>query len=79
MPKRMRAIRPRSKTLSSSYRPAFTLIELLVVAAIVARLVSILLPSLQQACELARRAVCRAKLHHIGVPTNVYASEHTCL
>ena len=55
----------------------FTLIELLVVVAIIALLVSILLPSLRQARELARRAVCGANLHHIGVAINMYASENT--
>ena len=54
--------------------PAFTLIELLVVVSIIALLVSILVPSLATAREQARRAVCAANLHHLGIACNLYAS-----
>jgi len=57
-------------------RRGFTLIELLVVVAIIALLVSILLPSLRQARELARRAVCMSNLHHIGVAQLMYAHDN---
>ena len=61
-----------------SIRPtvAFTLIELLVVVAIISLLVSILLPSLSQARELARRSLCMSNLHHVGVAIHMYANDN---
>ena len=46
-------------------RTAFSLIELLVVIAVISLLVSILLPSLQQAKELTRQTVCTTQVRHI--------------
>ncbi len=57
----------------------FTLIELLVVVAIIALLISILLPSLGRARELAKRAVCAANLKGIGNAMNVYAGDNADL
>ena len=54
---------------------AFTLIELLVVVAIIALLVSILIPSIEEARRQAKVVVCEAHLHGIGVGLNVYASQ----
>ncbi len=56
-------------------RGGFTLIELLVVVAIIALLISILLPSLQRAREAARRTVCLANLGGFGRACLVYAEE----
>jgi prepilin-type N-terminal cleavage/methylation domain-containing protein len=53
----------------------FTLIELLVVIAIIALLVAILVPSLNTARELARRAVCQANERGMGVGFNFYCSD----
>ena len=55
---------------------AFTLIELLVVIAIISLLVSILLPSLQRAKDLAIRTACRAHLKSMGTAHHFYADDH---
>ncbi|MFB3892740.1 MAG: type II secretion system protein [Phycisphaerae bacterium] len=54
------------------HRVAFTLIELLVVIAIIGLLVSIMVPSLTMARELARRTVCAANLHSSGTALAMY-------
>lgn len=59
-----------------SGRAGFTLIEVLVVVAIIALLVSILLPSLNKAREASRRSVCLSNLHQQGVAMVPYAQDH---
>lgn len=55
-------------------RRAFTLIELLVVVAIISLLLALLLPSLERAKALARRAVCASNMRNLGVAAATYAS-----
>jgi prepilin-type N-terminal cleavage/methylation domain-containing protein len=53
----------------------FTLIELLVVISILALLVSILIPSVQQAREMANRVKCATNLAGIGRALAIYAHD----
>lgn len=53
----------------------FTLVELLVVVAIIALLVSILMPTLGRARELAKQAICGANLNAIGKGIALYVTE----
>ncbi|UCD28563.1 MAG: prepilin-type N-terminal cleavage/methylation domain-containing protein [Planctomycetota bacterium] len=55
---------------------AFTLIEVLVVVAIIALLISILLPSLSTARGSARMAICATNLRTFGFAMTQYAQEN---
>jgi prepilin-type N-terminal cleavage/methylation domain-containing protein/prepilin-type processing-associated H-X9-DG protein len=55
----------------------FTLIELLVVVAIIALLISIMLPALNGAKRQGRAVQCASNLHHVGQAFGIYLAENT--
>ncbi len=57
-------------------RRGFTLIELLVVVAIIALLISILLPSLSKARGQARKALCAARMGQLAKAMLLYAGDY---
>lgn len=61
-------VRPRFR------RSAFTLLDILVSVSIVAILISLLLPSLTNVNETARRVACRSNIRQIGLALTMYAS-----
>src|SRR5262245_22764792 len=58
------------------YGRGFTLIELLIVVAIIAILISMLLPSLAAAKVQARQTVCASRLAQLGRGFHMYAGEY---
>ncbi len=71
----MHVLSPR-RVATGLVRRGFTLIELLVVVAIIALLISILLPSLQRAREQAKLVKCSSNLRQVLMSAMNYASDH---
>lgn len=63
-------------TIGRRFRHAFTLIELLVVVAIIALLISILMPALGSARAQAKDALCRSNLHQLSLATTYYSEDN---
>ena len=57
-------------------RKGFTLIEVLIVITIVALLISLILPGITQAREVARQAICSANLRQVGASFAGYANDN---
>lgn len=65
-----------SRRISDTRPRGFTLIELLVVISIIALLIAILLPSLEQARASARTGSCLSNLRQLGLWTQIYIDDH---
>jgi prepilin-type N-terminal cleavage/methylation domain-containing protein len=65
----------RIKPVGKSKSDGFTLIELLVVITIIGLLISILLPSLGKARDLARTSLCMGNLRQHGIGLATYATD----
>ncbi len=62
-------------TTQDESRGAFTLVEMLVVVAIIALLISLLLPAFSRAKQAAQAAVCSGQLRQNGVMMTRYATD----
>src|SRR5262249_29865210 len=75
----MRPRRPPSRSMlpaPPALRTGFTLVELLVVLGIVATLIGLLLPAVQQVRQAAARAQCASTLHNVGLALTAYCDAH---
>ncbi|MFH1746489.1 MAG: type II secretion system protein [Planctomycetota bacterium] len=69
-------VRQHARQQSNGRFSGFTLVELLVTIAIIAVLLSILLPSLRQAREQGRLAICGSNIRQIAIANIAYSCDH---
>ncbi len=60
-------------------RRGFTIVELLAVLAVIALLMALLMPAVQQAREASRRLQCRNNLKQLGLALHQYHDVHGCV
>ncbi len=70
-----RCATPSTRALSQRRPAGFTIPELLTIVAILALVISIMLPSLEQAREHTRTAICLSGLHQAGIGFLSYAAD----
>lgn len=66
----------RTLQFDRSRKRAFTLIELLIVIAIISLLVSILIPSLTKAKELAQRVQCLSNQRNLSIQVAMFCNDN---
>jgi prepilin-type N-terminal cleavage/methylation domain-containing protein/prepilin-type processing-associated H-X9-DG protein len=71
------SVRRQRRTVRPDRSGGFTLIELLVVVAIIALLISILLPALGRAREQGKASVCKSNLHQLSLATRYYTQDNS--
>jgi len=64
------------RSTSIKRRKAFTLVELLVVIAVIALLMSILMPALQRVRKMAKATICRSNVRQWGLIFKLYGEDH---
>jgi len=69
-------MQPRGDILNRRARAGFTLLDVIVSMAVIALLISILLPSLHKANESARRVACQSNIRQIGIGVLTYADDY---
>lgn len=69
------ARRSTERLLVRNARPAFSLVDVLVTLFVIALLLGIMLPSMNQARETARRVVCASNVRQIGLAVAMYADD----